>query len=578
MSYYIGVDVGTGSARAVLVDDHGKTIASHTKETTTWRDHDDHRIFEQSTNNIWDSISSCIQKCLAESKVQPSSVKGLSFDATCSLAVSDFNGDPVVVTKGKDLGQKGDRNVILWADHRAEKEAELINSTGSVVLDYVGGTMSLEMEIPKTLWLKNHMEPSLFTRCQFFDLPDFLTYRATKDSTRSCCSVTCKCSFVPKSGWQADFFEKIGLEELVQTNYMQLGAANGEVLTAGKPVGNGLSKQAAEEFGLVEGTPVGSAVIDAYAGWLGTVAGRYKEDGKLSDAIPSIDESRHRLAACAGTSTCHIVQSREGVFVNGVWGPYKDPVFQGWWMNEGGQSSTGQLIDFMIKTHPAYPRLQKMAEEQKSNIFAVLQDLLQKMKKDSNAESLTELTRDMHFYPDLHGNRSPIADPRMRGSFVGLTLDDGLNDLARKYNVTLEAIALQTRHIVDEMNAKGHSITSIYMSGSQAKNIPMMQLFADTCGMPVVLPFDEGGAVPLGAAMLGRFAAEAAQKGVQTMSEEQQGELLWDIMVKMTPPGTIVKPATSGKEKKLIEAKYKIFREAIDIQYRWRKQIEEAMN
>ncbi|KAJ4472041.1 Pentulose kinase [Lentinula aciculospora] len=577
MSYYIGVDVGTGSARAVLVDDHGKTIASHTKETTTWRDHDDHRIFEQSTNNIWDSISSCIKKCLTESNVPPSSVKGLSFDATCSLAVSDFNGDPVVVTKGNDLGQNGDRNVILWADHRAEKEAELINSTGSVVLDYVGGTMSLEMEIPKTLWLKNYMDPSLFSRCQFFDLPDFLTYRATKDSIRSCCSVTCKCSFVPKSGWQADFFESIGLGDLVKTNYKQLGAANGEVLTAGKPIGKGLSKQAAEEFGLIEGTPVGSAVIDAYAGWLGTVAGRYKEDGKLSDSIPSIDESRHRLAACAGTSTCHIVQSREGVFVNGVWGPYKDPVFQGWWMNEGGQSSTGQLIDFMIKTHPAYPRLQKMAEEQQSNIFAVLQDLLQKMKKENGVESLTELTKEMHFYPDLHGNRSPIADPQMRGSFVGLALDDGLNDLARKYNVTLEAIALQTRHIVDEMNAKGHSITSIYMSGSQAKNIPMMQLFADTCKMPVVLPFDEGAAVPLGAAMLGRFAAEAAKKGVKTMSEDQQGELLWKIMVEMTPPGTIVKPATSGREKKLIEAKYKIFREAIDIQYRWRKQIEEAM-
>ncbi len=347
MSYYVGVDVGTGSARAVLVDDHGKTVASHTKETTTWRDRDDHRIFEQSTNNIWDSISGCIKKCLAESKVSPSSVKGLSFDATCSLAVSDFNGDPVVVTKGKDLGQNGDRNVILWADHRAEKEAELINSTGSVVLDYVGGTMSvsyasvgsyhrvlksfplqLEMEIPKTLWLKNNMDPSLFTRCQFFDLPDFLTYRATTDSTRSCCSVTCKCSFVPKTGWQADFFEKIGLSELVKSDYKQLGAANGNVLTAGKPVGNGLSRQAAEEFGLLEGTPVGSAVIDAYvllgafdnvvftllfvsyAGWLGTVAGRYKEDGKLCEVVPSIDESRHRLAAVAGTSTCHIVQVR----------------------------------------------------------------------------------------------------------------------------------------------------------------------------------------------------------------------------------------------------------------------------
>ncbi|KIK65750.1 hypothetical protein GYMLUDRAFT_39265 [Collybiopsis luxurians FD-317 M1] len=578
MSYYIGVDVGTGSARAVLVDDHGKTLSSHTKDTKTWRDHDDHRIFEQSTNDIWNSISICIKKCLAESKISPEQIKGLSFDATCSLAVSDFNGDPVVVTKGKDLGQNGDRNIILWADHRAEKEAELINSTGSIVLDYVGGTMSLEMEIPKTLWLKNNMDPALFSRCQFFDLPDFLTYRATEDSTRSCCSVTCKCSFVPKKGWQPDFFKQIGLGELVDGNYKQLGAAHREVLTAGKPVGKGLAKKAAEEFGLVEGTPVGSAVIDAYAGWLGTVAGRYKEDGKLQEAVPSIDESRHRLATCAGTSTCHIVQSREGVSVNGVWGPYKDPVFQGWWMNEGGQSSTGQLIDFMIKTHPAYPRLQKLAEDQQSNIFNVLQELLQKMKKESGVESLTELTKDMHFYPDLHGNRSPLADPKMRGSFVGLTLDDGLNDLARKYNLTLEAIALQTRHIIDEMNDKGHSITSIYMSGSQAKNVPMMQLFADTCGMPVVLPFDEGGAVPLGAAMLGRFAAEAAKKGVETMNEDQQGELLWDIMVEMTPPGTIVKPAASAREKKLIEAKYKIFREAIDLQYRWRKQIEEALN
>lgn len=123
------------------------------------------------------------------------------------------------------------------------------------------------MEIPKVLWLKRHMSPSLFSRCQFFDLPDFLTYRATTDSTRSCCSVTCKCSFVPDSGWQDDFFEKIGLEELVKGKYKQIGAAlKQNVLTAGLPVGKGLSKKAAEELGLVEGTPVGSGVIDAYAG------------------------------------------------------------------------------------------------------------------------------------------------------------------------------------------------------------------------------------------------------------------------------------------------------------------------
>ena len=120
------------------------------------------------------------------------------------------------------------------------------------------------MEVPKILWLKKHMKPELFARCQFFDLPDFFTYKATGENTRSCCSVTCKCSYVPNKGWQSEFFEKIGLPEIVDGgNYKQMGAADGNVLTAGLPVGKGLSKKAAAELGLAEGTPVGSGLIDA---------------------------------------------------------------------------------------------------------------------------------------------------------------------------------------------------------------------------------------------------------------------------------------------------------------------------
>lgn len=155
----------------------------------------------------------------------------------------------------------------------------------------------------------------------------------------------------------------------------------------------------------------------------------------------------------------------------------------------------------------------------------------------------------------------------------------------------MEAIALQTRHIVDEMNAKGHAINAIYMSGGQAKNAALMQLFADTCGMPVVLPQSSGAAVVLGAAMLGRFAAEL-QPG--STDEKADCEARWKIMVRiraegspghnahfacqvdMTPPGTLVAPAAGTREKKLLQAKYKIFRESIDIQKRWRKEMEEA--
>ncbi|SRR6266545_3229560 len=121
------------------------------------------------------------------------------------------------------------------------------------------------MEIPKILWLKNHMPSKLFAQCQFFDLPDYLTYQATHDQSRSACSLTCKCSYIPNSGWQKEFFHQVGLGDLVDREYAPIGGRKKEqVLCAGMPVGNGLSEKAAKEMGLTEGTPVGSGIIDAY--------------------------------------------------------------------------------------------------------------------------------------------------------------------------------------------------------------------------------------------------------------------------------------------------------------------------
>ena len=136
---------GTGSVRATLVRQDGLILATSAHSTATFRDKSDHRIFEQSTTEIWDCIASSVRACLAEAKVNPSKVKGLGFDATCSLAVSDERGNPVTVTKGGDIGKNGERNIILWADHRAEAEAELINASGSIVLNYVGGVMSVSL-------------------------------------------------------------------------------------------------------------------------------------------------------------------------------------------------------------------------------------------------------------------------------------------------------------------------------------------------------------------------------------------------------------------------------------------------
>jgi len=182
--------------------------------------------------------------------------------------------------------------------------------------------MSLEMEIPKILWLKNHLPPEKFIQCKFYDLPDFLTHRATAfDETRSFCSLVCKLAYVPQGvelskfeiGWQRDFLRKIGLEELA-TDLKALGVIDGKarVLSAGERVGY-LSEQSAKELGLHTNVAVGSGVIDAYAGWVGTAAAKVPE----LKAHNGLDEASTRIASVAGTSTCHLVINKDAVYTKG---------------------------------------------------------------------------------------------------------------------------------------------------------------------------------------------------------------------------------------------------------------------
>lgn len=191
---------------------------------------------DQSTTDIWKAICTVVKTCLDESKIDPKSVSGLGFDATCSLAVFDLDGKPVSVV-GPDFTETSDevRNVILWLDHRPELETAEINATKHSLLRYVGGTMSIEMEMPKVLWLKRHMPKELFSKCVFYDLSDALVHLSTGFDARSFCSTVCKQGYVPVGvdgsvkGWQAEFLYAIGLEELCKDNFKHIGGVDGVV-------------------------------------------------------------------------------------------------------------------------------------------------------------------------------------------------------------------------------------------------------------------------------------------------------------------------------------------------------------
>src|SRR5580698_4546461 len=323
--YVIGVDVGTGSARAGIFDLAGHMEGSAKRDITLF--HASGSIVEQSSGEIWKAVCDSVKDALAQAAVSPDQIAGIGFDATCSLVVLGAGGRSLPVGP--------------------VEQAERINATGHEVLKFVGGKISPEMETPKLLWLLEN-RPAVFEAAwQFFDLTDFLTWRATGDLSRSTCTVTCKWTYLAhERRWDESYFRTVGLGVLADEGFARIGQT---VVDAGTPLGSGLTANAAAELGLLTGTPVATGVIDAHAGGIGTVGA----DGSPESC----------LAYVFGTSSCTMTTTRSPVFVPGVWGPYFSAMVPDAWLNEGGQSVAGAAIEQLIALHPAAAEARQQAAQ-----------------------------------------------------------------------------------------------------------------------------------------------------------------------------------------------------------------------
>ncbi|GAB5575128.1 FGGY carbohydrate kinase domain-containing protein isoform X2 [Prionailurus iriomotensis] len=398
-SYYVGVDVGTGSVRAALVDQRGVLLAFADQPINQWEPQFNHH--EQSSEDIWAACGVVTKKVVQG--IDVNRIRGLGFDATCSLVVLDKQFRPLPVNHEGD----SHRNIIMWLDHRAVSQVHRINETKHGVLQCVGGVMSVEMQAPKLLWLK---EVSL-------------------------CSLVCKWTYSAEKGWDDSFWKLIGLEDFVADNYSKIEETKYCLLELLLEMGLGVIGADVRGHGLAcEGQPVTS-----------------------------------RLAVICGTSSCHMGISKDPIFVPGVWGPYFSAMVPGFWLNEGGQSVTGKLIDHVVQGHAAFPELQ--------------------------AKATARVT--------------------------GLKLSQDLDDLAILYLATVQAIAFGTRLIIEALEAAGHSLSTLFLCGGLSKNPLFVQMHADITGMPVVLS-QEVESVLVGAAILGACASgdfASVQEAMSRMSK-----------------------------------------------------------
>ena len=452
MAYVVGVDGGTESLRARVFDLSGGCIGNATSPYPT--QFAPGARAEQDPEHWWQAAGLAVRGAIAEAGVQPSEVQAMAVATTCCTVVA------------LDAAGRALRPAILWMDMRAGREAADVLATGDAALAINGngnGPVSAEWMLPKSLWLQRH-EPAVFDQAATVgEYQDFLNLRLTGRRTASLNNAAIRWHYRSDAGgWPVSLVRRLGMEAL-------LDKWPAEVLAPGAVIGP-LTSAAAEHLGLTASTVVVQGGADALIGMIG-----------LGVARPG------QLALITGSSHLQFGVSQTPSHVPGLWGTYKDAVYPGRYILEGGQTSTGSIIAWLRRLAGGELDFQALNEA-----AAAL---------PPGAEGLLMLD---HF----QGNRTPHTDPLARGAIVGLSLHHGLPHLFR---ATMEAIGLGTRAIIDRMREAGFGASEIILGGGAANSPLWLQIHADTAGLPVCVPnvseAPSSGAAILAAVGAGHFGS-----------------------------------------------------------------------
>ncbi len=435
-AYFIGVDGGTESLRVGIFDAHGQphVYASSTYPTTfpepSWA--------EQSPGDWWNALVDSIHKALAEGRKQgitPKDIQGMALDTTCcSVVMLDERGDAL-------------RPALIWMDVRASEEAAELAATSdpALAVNSAGaGSVSAEWLIPKAMWLKQH-DAARYTRATWVcEYQDYLNFKLTGRMAASLNNASIRWHYNrQRNGGQGGYASSL----LAAVDMTSLEAKlPSHVVPMGDVLGP-LTQAAADALGLPVGLPIIQGGADAFVAMIG-----------LGVVRPGA------LALITGSSHLHLGLSPSAFHGAGVWGTYPDAVVKGLHAIEGGQTSTGSVINW-------FRNLVGLDKDGYAELNA------QAAKLPPGAEGLVVLE---HF----QGNRTPYTDPLSRGVLSGLTLKHGREHIFR---AVIEGVAYGTELIFQTMRGAGYTPEHIVVCGGATNSPLWLQIHADVSGLPLTL-------------------------------------------------------------------------------------------
>lgn len=483
--YIVGIDFGTLSGRAVVVDAaDGKQLGTHVTEyphgvmdrTLTAGDNQvlPPEFALQNPADYVKVLAESVPGAIKDAGIDPADIVGIGVDATsATVFFTDKEGTPLCEKPGFENNIHA--YVKLWKHHGAQDQATRLVKVAEARREWwlgrYGGVLSSELLLPKVLEVFE-MAPEIYEESDYVvNLLDWLTWRMTGNLTGSAGDSGYKRMLQDGKYPSHEYLEAVKpgfgnvFEDKMNYPILPLGAKVGE-----------LTKEAAELMGLPEGIAVASGNIDAHV----VVAG--------ANAVRP-----GQLTAILGTSSCYVLNGPDYKDVPGTFGIVDGGAVDGYWGFEGGQTAVGDIFGWFVDNCvPA-----EYTEEAKQRGISVHTLLVEKSKEQEIGEhGLVAL--DWH-----NGNRSILADARLSGLIIGQTLTTRPEDV---YRALLEATAFGCRVIVDNFEEHGVKVEEIVAAGGLLKNEYYMQLLADITRRPISVSLAEQTGA-LGSAV---FAAVAA--------------------------------------------------------------------
>ena len=530
--YTLGLDFGTESARAVLVD-----VATGETAATAVHPYADGVIDEalpgseeplspgwalQNPVDWLAALEVTVPAVLAESGVAGESVVGLGLDFTaCTVLPATTDGAPLCtldVWRGRPHAW-----AKLWKHHAAQPQADRVNELASVRgkpwLPRYGGKISSEWLIPKALQTLEEA-PSLYAAAdRIVEGGDWVVWQLTGRLARNACAAGYKATWHKADGFpSADFLASLhpGLANLYRDKLA------GPVVAPGQRVGE-LTTEWAERLGLAGGTPVAAPVIDAHAAVPG---GGVSEPGTMFMIM--------------GTSTCHMLMAENEVLVEGISGVVEDGIVPGFFGYEAGQAGVGDLFAWFVD-HSVPPAYHEEATSRSLSLHDVL---------THKAAALRPGQSGLLALDWWNGNRSTLVDADLSGLLIGCTLATRAEDI---YRALIEATAFGTRVIIEAFTEQGLPVETVVTGGGLTKNALLMQIYADVTGRDMAVCGAEQ-ASALGAAMLGAVAAGKQGGGYDSLAEAAKRMA--------PPPAQVYRPI--GQNQTLYDTLYAEYRRLYD--------------